>query len=87
MCGCEFDAGLGEDAVDEVDALWRGQEWTVLGVLVEVSDEGVEAGEGDADRPAAQAPRPVIRVGVSEEIKMMLVGSDPTGRRRRCRIR
>ena len=46
-------SGCGEDLVDEVDTLWRGQEWAVLGVLVEVPDEGVEAGEGDADRSAA----------------------------------
>ena len=38
--------GLGEDVVDEVDALRCGQEWTVLGVLVEMSHEGVKAGEG-----------------------------------------
>ena len=65
--GKESCAGFGEDVVDEVDALRCGQEWTVLGALVEVPDEGVEAGEGDADRPAAQAPWTVIRVGVSEE--------------------
>ena len=56
--------GLREDVVDEVDALRRGQEWTVLGVLVEVSHEGVEAGEGDADALGGDAPRSVIRVGV-----------------------
>ena len=56
--------GCSEDLVDEVDTLWRGQEWAVLGVLVEVSHEGVEAGEGDADALGGDAPRSVIRVGV-----------------------
>ena len=50
--------GSGEDLVDEVDALRCGQEWTVLGVLVEVSHEGVKAGEGDADALGGDAPRP-----------------------------
>ena len=50
--------GLGEDLVDEVDALRCGQEWTVLGVLVEVPHEGVEAGVGDADALGGDAPRP-----------------------------
>ena len=53
MWGGECCAGLREDVVDEVHALRCGQEWTVLGMLVEVPDEGVEAGVGDADRPAA----------------------------------
>ena len=35
--------GLGEDVVDKVNALRCGQEWAVLGVLVEVPDERVEA--------------------------------------------
>ncbi len=46
MWGCKRCAGLGEDVVDEVHALRCGQEWTVLGMLVEVPDEGVEAGGG-----------------------------------------
>ena len=50
--------GCSEDVVDEVDTLWRGQEWTVLGVLVEVPHEGVEAGVGDADALGGDAPRP-----------------------------
>ena len=50
--------GCGEDLVDEVDALRCGQEWTVLGVLVEVPHEGVEAGVGDADALGGDAPRP-----------------------------
>ena len=65
--GKESCAGLREDVVDEVDAFRCGQERAVLGMFVEVPDERVEAGEGDADRPAAQAPWTVIRVGVSEE--------------------
>ena len=36
--------GCSEDVVDEVEALWCGQERSVLGVLVEVPHEGVEAG-------------------------------------------
>ena len=56
--------GLGEDVVDEVDTLRCGQERTVLGVLVEVSHEGVEAGVGDADALGGDAPRPVVGVGV-----------------------
>ncbi len=56
--------GCGEDGVDEVEALWCGQEWAVLGVLVEVSHEGVEAGVGDADALGGDAPRPVVGVGV-----------------------
>ena len=56
---------MGEDVVDEVHALRRGQEWPVLGVLVEVSDEGVEAGEGDADALGRDAPWSVVYVGVS----------------------
>ena len=51
-------SGCGEDLVDEVDALWCGQEWAVFGVLVEVPDEGVEAGVGDADALGGDAPRP-----------------------------
>ena len=50
--------GSGEDLVDEVDALRCGQEWTVLGVLVEVSHEGVESGVGDADALGGDVPRP-----------------------------
>ena len=57
-------SGCGEDVVDEVDALWCGQEWAVLGVLVEVPHEGVEAGEGDADALGRDAPRSVVCVGV-----------------------
>ena len=56
--------GCSEDLVDEVDTLWRGQEWAVLGVLVEVSHEGVEAGVGDADALGGDAPRPALCVGV-----------------------
>lgn len=59
--------GLGEDVVDELDALRRGQEWPVLGVLVEVLDEGVEAGEGDADALGGDAPWSVVCVGVCFE--------------------
>ena len=51
-------SGCGEDLVDEVDTLWRGQEWAVLGVLVEMPHEGVKAGEGDADALGGDAPRP-----------------------------
>ena len=65
MCGCEFHAGLGEDVVDKIDTLRCGQEWAVLGVLVEVSDEGVEAGEGDADALGRDPPWSVVYVGVS----------------------
>ena len=58
MWGCEFHAGLGQDVVHEVDALRRGQEWAVLGVLVEAPYEGVEAGVGDADALGGDVPRP-----------------------------
>ena len=51
-------SGCGEDLVDEVDALWRGQDRAVFGVLVEVPHEGVEAGVGDADALGRDAPRP-----------------------------
>lgn len=64
LWGCECCAGLREDVIDEVDALRCGQEWTVLGVLVEVPHEDVEAGEGNADALGGDAPRSVIRVGV-----------------------
>jgi len=60
-------SGCGEDVVDEVDALWRGQEWVVLGVLVEVPDEGVEAGVGDADALGRDAPWSVGCAGVCFE--------------------
>ena len=50
--------GCSEDVVDEVDTLWRGQEWTVLGVLVEMPHEGVKAGVGDADALGRDVPRP-----------------------------
>ena len=56
--------GIGEDVVNEVDALRCGQEWAILGMLVKVPDERVEAGEGDADVLGGDAPRSVIRVGV-----------------------
>lgn len=56
--------GLGEDVVDEVDTLRCGQERAVLGVLVEVSHEGVEAGEGDADALGRDAPWSAVCVGV-----------------------
>ena len=56
--------GCGEDLVDEVDTLWRGQEWTVLGVLVEMPHEGVEAGVGDADALGGDTPRSAVCVGV-----------------------
>ena len=56
--------GCSEDLVDEVDTLWCGQEWAVLGVLVEMLHEGVEAGVGDADALGGDAPRPVVGVGV-----------------------
>ena len=59
--------GLREDVIDEVDALRCGQEWTVLGVLVEVPDEGVEAGEGDADALGRDTPWSVVCVGVCFE--------------------
>lgn len=59
--------GLGEDVVDEVDALRCGQEWTVLGVLVEMSHEGVKAGEGDADALGRDGPWPVVGVRVCFE--------------------
>ena len=65
-------SGCGEDVVDEVDALWRGQEWVVLGVLVEVPDEGVEAGVGDADALGRDAPWSVGCAGVCfEEYRWM----------------
>ena len=64
---CERCAGLGEDVVDEVDAFRCGQEWTVLGVIVEVSHEGVEAGEGDADALGRDAPRSAVCVRVCFE--------------------
>lgn len=64
LWGCECCVGLREDVVDEVDALRRGQEWTVLGALVEVSHEGVEAGEGDADALGGDAPWSTVCVGV-----------------------
>ena len=51
-------SGCGEDVVDELDAFRCGQEWAVLGVLVEVPHEGVEAGVGDADALGGDAPRP-----------------------------
>ena len=51
-------SGCGEDLVDVVDALWCGQEWAVLRVLVEVPHEGVEAGVGDADALGRDASRP-----------------------------
>ena len=69
---CERCAGLGEDVVDEGDALRRGQEWTVLGVIVEVSHEGVEAGEGDAEVPGADDRR-VRGYLLAEQIE---IGSD-----------
>lgn len=69
---CERCAGLGEDVVDEVDAFRCGQEWTVLGVIVEVSHEGVEAGEGDAEVPGAD-DRKVRGYLLAEQIE---VGSD-----------
>ena len=72
MYGYEFHAGLGEDAVDEIDALRCGQEWTVLGVIVEVSHEGVEAGEGDAEVPGADDRR-VRGYLLAEQIE---IGSD-----------
>ena len=50
--------GSGEDVVDEVDAFRCGQEWAVLGVLVEVSHEGAEGGVGDADALGGDVPRP-----------------------------
>ena len=56
--------GCSEDLVDEVDTLWRGQEWAVLGVLVEMPHEGVEAGVGDADALGGDAPWSVVCVGV-----------------------
>ena len=62
-------SGCGEDLVDEVDALWRGQEWAVLGVLVEVSHEGVEAGVGDADVLGRDTPRPGRTVAGSSRQK------------------
>ena len=60
-------SGCGEDLVDEVDTLWRGQEWAVLGVPVEVPDEGVEADVGDADALGGDAPWSVVCVGVCFE--------------------
>ena len=51
-------SGCGEDVVDELDAFRCGQEWTVLGVLVEMPHEGVKAGVGDADALGRDVPRP-----------------------------
>ena len=72
LYGCELHVGLGEDVVDEVDAFRCGQEWTVLGVIVEVSHEGVEAGEGDAEVSGADDRR-VRGYLLAEQIE---VGSD-----------
>ena len=54
--GGEGLVGVGEDLVDQVDALGCGQERAVLGVLVEVPHEGVEPGVGDADVVGAEVP-------------------------------
>lgn len=49
-------AGLREDTVNQLDAVWRGQKGTVFGVGAEVAHEGVEAGVGDPQVQGADKP-------------------------------
>ena len=69
--GGEGLVGVGEDAVDQVDALGCGEEWAVLWVVVEVAHEGIEPGVGDADVVGADAPGAGVCC-VAEEVQVVV---------------